>query len=220
MRDSSCADATFRILPAVALACGLLAGWTYAVSARGDGRDGEAQGALTGLARVVDGDTIVVNDVRVRLEGIDAPEAGQTCTRPPAGAWPCGQEATNALVRLIGGKLVSCQSRGLDKYGRTLGVCFLERDEVNAWMVREGHAWAFTRYSTSHVEEEAEARARRVGIWQGEAIPAWEYRAQKWAKAEPEAPQGCAIKGNVTQHGKDLSHAVEPLVRTDQDGPR
>ena len=43
---------------------------------------------------------------------------------------------------------------------------------------------------------------RRIGIWQGEAQPAWEYRAQRWTGAEPKAPQGCAIKGNVTANGK------------------
>ena len=69
-------------------------------------------------------------------------------------------------------------------------------------MVRQGHAWAFTKYSTSYVTEESQARAQRLGIWQGEATPPWEYRARHWAKAEPQAPQGCAIKGNVTGHGK------------------
>jgi len=68
--------------------------------------------------------------------------------------------------------------------------------------VRHGHAWAFVKYSGSYVKEEAEARRERAGIWQGEATPAWEYRQQRWAKAEGGAPDGCAIKGNVTAHGK------------------
>ena len=93
-------------------------------------------------------------------------------------------------------------ARGLDKYGRTLGACLLGRQDVNAWMVRQGYAWAFVKYSTSYVREEAQARAEHVGIWQGEATPPWDYREQRWARAEPQAPQGCAIKGNVTAHGK------------------
>jgi Staphylococcal nuclease homologue len=121
---------------------------------------------------------------------------------PLAGTWPCGTRATAALTGLIGGKKVRCDPRGLDKYGRTLGVCFLGQQNVSAWMVRQGHAWAFTKYSTSYVKEEEEAHTGRMGIWQGEATPAWEYRAQRWAKAEPQAPQGCAIKGNVTANGK------------------
>jgi hypothetical protein len=74
--------------------------------------------------------------------------------------------------------------------------------DVSAWMVRQGYAWAFVKYSKTYVKEEAAARAERLGIWQGEAIPAWDYRAQRWANAQPQAPQGCAIKGNVTANGK------------------
>ncbi|NJO32164.1 MAG: thermonuclease family protein [Rhodospirillales bacterium] len=168
------------------------------VAARGDGE----RTGLAGLAKVVDGDTIILNDTRVRLEGIDAPEAGQTCRRRLLGRWPCGTEATLALARLVEGKHVACEPRGLDRYGRTLGACFLGRQDVNAWMVRQGHAWAFVRYSSSYTREEAQARAEHIGIWQGEATPPWEYREQRWTRAEQQAPQGCAIKGNVTAHGK------------------
>ena len=196
MRDLLSAPTTYWLAAAL-LACGAVAVGAWEASA-----DGSPREAIAGVPRVVDGDTIVVGDVRVRLEGIDAPEAGQTCRQPLGGAWPCGTEAKYALASLIGGREVKCEARGLDKYGRTLGACFLDGQDINAWMVREGHAWAFTKYSTSYIEEEAEARTRRVGIWQGEATPAWEYRAQRWAGAEPLAPQGCAIKGNVTVNGK------------------
>jgi endonuclease YncB( thermonuclease family) len=164
--------------------------------------DAGREATIGGHARVVDGDTIVVNGTRIRLEGIDAPEAGQTCGRQPSGDWPCGTEATVALARQIEGKPVRCEPLGADRYGRTLGVCFLGREDVNAWMVREGHAWAFARYSRRYVAEERQAQVRGLGIWQGRATPAWEYRARRWAGAEPQAPQGCAIKGNVTARGK------------------
>ncbi len=157
---------------------------------------------VSGPAQVIDGDTIAIGDTRIRLEGIDAPESGQTCKRKWFGSWPCGAAATDALQSLLAGKTVSCEPRGLDKYGRTLGVCFVDGRDVNAQMVRQGFAWAFVKYSTSYVKEEAEARAQGLGIWQGEAMPAWEYRAQRWTAAEPQAPQGCAIKGNVTKHGR------------------
>jgi endonuclease YncB( thermonuclease family) len=160
------------------------------------------QNVLAGIARVIDGDTIEIAGRHVRLEGIDAPEIAQTCGRWLIGTWPCGKAAGDALEKLIGGATVSCGSHGLDKYGRTLGVCFVAGRDINAEMVREGYAWAFIRYSTSYVQEEAEARALRVGIWQGEAEPAWEFRAHRWAGAEQAAPNGCAIKGNVTAHGR------------------
>jgi endonuclease YncB( thermonuclease family) len=162
----------------------------------------EATGPLTGDVRVIDGDTITVGETRIRLEGIDAPETAQTCQRKWFGSWPCGTAATEALSRMIGSKSVSCEPRGLDKYGRTLAVCFVDGRDINAQMVRQGYAWAFVRYSTSYVKEEAAAKAEGVGIWQGEATPAWEFRARRWAAVEQQTPEGCAIKGNVTRNGK------------------
>ena len=86
-----------------------------------------------------------------------------------------------------------------------LGVCFTEGLELNADMVRNGMAWAFVKYSTRLVEAEAGARALRIGIWQGEATPAWVWRAQRWSKAAeaapPATPTGCMIKGNITRSG-------------------
>jgi endonuclease YncB( thermonuclease family) len=151
---------------------------------------------------VVDGDTITVGETRVRLEGIDAPESAQTCPRRWVGAWPCGTAATARLAQLVGDKPVTCHKRGLDKYGRMLGVCLLEGRDINAQMVREGYAWAFVKYSQAYVAEEATARSEGIGIWQGDAMPAWEFRARRWAAAEGAAPEGCAIKGNVTRNGR------------------
>lgn len=159
---------------------------------------------VAGPARVIDGDTLVVAGVRVRLEGIDAPETGQTCERGSAGPWECGAAATKELSRLTEGRTVTCRSKGTDKYGRMLGVCFAGGEDLNELMVRRGLAWAFLRYSQSYVEAEREARAARIGIWQGETEAPWDYRARQWALAEAagnEAPAGCAIKGNVSRHG-------------------
>lgn len=156
---------------------------------------------MTGRARVVDGDTLEVAGRRVRLEGIDAPEHGQTCARAKNGDWNCGAASADALERLIGRRAVSCENRGTDKYGRMLGVCSVDGNDINAEMVRRGFAWAFVKYSQSYVAEEAEARRAHVGIWQAETEPAWVYREKRWAGAEQAAPDGCAIKGNVTAHG-------------------
>jgi endonuclease YncB( thermonuclease family) len=164
-------------------------------------RSSAGHGELTGLARVIDGDTIEIDGRHVRLEGIDAPEAAQTCGRRLFGTWRCGTAATDALVKLTAKRRVSCESRGTDKYDRMLGICFVDDRDINAEMVREGFAWAFVKYSQSYVRQEAEARVARVGIWQGESEPAWVYREKRWAGAEQAAPKGCAIKGNVTAHG-------------------
>ena len=207
-------DATIKAYATRQLGCVLLALFLSAglalfaavsdarTSSRDPAGSPAATPSITGIAVVSDGDTITVAGVRVRLEGIDAPEASQQCLTRFGHAWPCGTRATNHLARLIDGRQVTCTDRGTDKYGRMLGVCYLNGVDVNAEMVRSGFAWAFVRYSTAYVGEEREARAARAGIWDGEAMPAWDYRAGKWQTAEPQAPSGCAIKGNVNAHGR------------------
>lgn len=168
---------------------------------------GDARGAsdgvttISGAARVVDGDTIEIDGQRIRLEGIDAPETAQTCGAKTGGTWACGRGAAKALQALVSGSDVSCDSRGRDKYGRVLGICFTDGRDVNATMVKSGMAWAFTKYSQSYVAEEAVARATLSGVWQGPSEAPWDYRHKGWQVAEADAPQGCAIKGNVTSKG-------------------
>jgi endonuclease YncB( thermonuclease family) len=164
-------------------------------------RSAAESATLSGRARVVDGDTLEIDGRHVRLEGIDAPETGQTCSRRLVGSWDCGEAAAEGLTKLVAKRVVSCESRGNDKYGRMLGICFVDGRDINAELVREGLAWAFVKYSQTYVQQEADARLQRVGIWQGNAEPAWIYREKRWASAEQTAPQGCAIKGNVTEHG-------------------
>lgn len=156
---------------------------------------------LSGIATVIDGDTLDIDGQRVRLEGIDAPETAQTCGRRWVGWWNCGTAATKALVSLIADRRVSCTNRGLDKYGRILGICRAGGDDINSAMVRTGMAWAFVKYSTAYVQLEADAKAANVGVWQGQAEAPWLYREKRWQTAEQIAPGGCAIKGNVSGNG-------------------
>jgi endonuclease YncB( thermonuclease family) len=158
--------------------------------------------ALAGLARVIDGDTLDIGGTRVRLEGIDAPEADQRCATADRGSWACGRAATRHLEDQIRGAEVRCENHGHDSYGRMLGVCYVGELELNADMVREGFAWAFVKYSVRYVDAEREARTLKAGIWQGEAEPAWDFRAHRWASAQQTAPEGCAIKGNLTRQGR------------------
>lgn len=219
---------TTKQAAALALACFLavalwLTTWHRSDAAPGGSQAAEAsvEARLTGIARVVDGDTIHVGGERVRLEGIDAPEAGQRCTRRLIGTWDCGNAATNELARLADGKAVSCERRGTDRYGRTLGICFVDGRDINAEMVRRGLAWAFVRYSRTYVDIEAEARRARIGVWQAETMAPWDYRAGRWQVAEPAAPGGCAIKGNVSRWGRIYHMPWSPWyakIRMDEGG--
>lgn len=157
---------------------------------------------VAGMASVVDGDTIDIGSQRIRLEGIDAPEAAQSCGARAGGNWACGHAAAEALAKMIGKRRVTCRSAGMDKYDRLLGICSADGVVINAEMVRRGYAWAFVKYSTRYIKEEADARTAAAGIWQGVAEPAWVYREKRWKVVEGDAPKGCAIKGNITENGQ------------------
>ena len=132
---------------------------------------------LVGHARVVDGDTLDFGHARVRLEGIDAPEAMQSCRDATGRSWNCGRRAAERLTELMRGPSVRCEGNAKDAYGRVLGTCFVGDQNVNAQMVREGLAWAFVKYSSTYANVEQEARRARRGVFETENVPPWQFRA-------------------------------------------
>jgi len=142
----------------------------------------------------------------VRLEGIDAPERAQKCPHSWWGTWSAGKRASKALRKIIAGQVVTCRSRGRGSYGRMLGVCSAGGLELNAEMVKNGFAWAFIKYSQSYIDEERGARNAGLGIWQGRCQPAWVYREARWKDGADVAPEGCAIKGNISRSGRRYYH--------------
>lgn len=121
---------------------------------------GSAKAAISGRAHVVDGDTLRIAGRSIRLHGIDAPEVGQQCTNSPVDSWNCGQEATRELSRKIDGQTISCSARDHDRYGRIVAVCVIDGEDLNAWMVIQGWAVAYTRYSWRYALAELVARPR------------------------------------------------------------
>jgi endonuclease YncB( thermonuclease family) len=138
----------------------------------------QTEPTLTGIPRIIDGDTIRIGNTRIRLHGIDAPEARQTCTANGKD-WRCGQEATNALVRIVGEHQVSCSQRDVDRYGRIVAMCRVGAVDLNAWMVGEGWAVAYRQFSMEYVRDEGEAREARKGLWRGEFVMPWDWRRRK-----------------------------------------
>jgi endonuclease YncB( thermonuclease family) len=130
---------------------------------------------MVGKARIIDGDTVEIAGERIRLQGIDAPESRQVCT-VVGQEWRCGESATLALVDETAGQPLTCKGNKRDRYGRLIAVCYAGDDNLNAWMVREGWAVAYRRYSKDYVEEEAEARAAGRGVWRGDFTLPWTWR--------------------------------------------
>lgn len=138
-----------------------------------------SQSLISGPAVVIDGDTIEIRGTRIRLAGIDAPEGGQLCTWPNGRLWQCGDESAAALARYVGRSPVQCQPTGYDRNRRVLATCFKGSDDINQWMVANGWAVAFRRYSMAYVAAEERAHKAKLGLWVGTFDMPWDWRASK-----------------------------------------
>lgn len=128
---------------------------------------------IVGKAKITDGDTIVINDIRIRFTGSDAPESyffgkTQTCLDAEGNEWECGNAATQKLIELIGNQKVRCTDEGQDRYGRTLGICYVGDMDLQAEMVKSGMAVAYLRYSDRYEKEQNYAKKIKAGMWAGE----------------------------------------------------
>ncbi len=132
------------------------------------------------VTRVVDGDTIVVEDKngrqeKIRLIGIDTPE-----TKHPRKSVECfGQEATKIVKKLLLGKKVYLQAdssqANRDKYNRLLRYVFRQNDNlfINRWLVSNGYAYEYTynlpyQYQEEFKQAELKARQLKRGLWSDE----------------------------------------------------
>ena len=156
---------------------------------------------VTGVARVVDGDTLEVAGTRIRLFGIDAPEAGQSCRDHAGRVWDCGAHATRRLADLAVGKL-RCEARDTDRYGRVVARCTAAGRDLAAVLVAEGAVFAYERYSREYLAAEAQARAAGRGLWAGPAERPHLVRAGASTKGAAPQAGGCAIKGNISDKGR------------------
>lgn len=131
---------------------------------------------VSGVASVIDGDTLEIHAQRIRLHGIDAPESSQTCTNQDGSRWRCGQKAAFALADHIGTRPIACTGAKTDRYGRLIAVCHLDAEDLNSWLVLNGWAVAYRRYSHDYVPQEDTAKAARAGIWSSSFTLPEDYR--------------------------------------------
>ena len=139
------------------------------------------QQVITGPARILDGDTLIINRVHIRLFGIDAPEMDQFCKAPHNPHWRCGLAARKALVTATLQQIVTCRGRAIDDYQRLVAVCFISSDggrniELNRLMVAEGWAMAYRRYAKLYVADEEAAHAAKLGLWASQFMMPWAWR--------------------------------------------
>lgn len=172
---------------------------------------------IAGPAKIIDGDTLEIAGKRVRLFGIDAPEAAQTCDHDGQ-KWACGQTSAERLRGLIGDSSVTCDGNQLDQYGRLVAVCTVVGVDLNQAMVADGWAVAFRQYSEAYVADEGRARAAKRGLWASSFEMPQDYRAGERERAAPpvrvtqarpvtrDSSGACLIKGNRNRRGEWIYH--------------
>lgn len=129
---------------------------------------GPAGPALTGRAKVIDGDSLEVAGERIRLFGIDAPESRQDCADARGESYACGRAAARALADAIGRNSVTCTPVDHDRYGRDVARCDAGGRDLADTMVRGGHALDLPQHSGGrYAAAERAARAARRGLWAG-----------------------------------------------------
>ena len=133
---------------------------------------------IEGYAKVIDGDTIYIDNKKIRLEGIDAPEIKQQCRKPFikisvliglqfSKNYSCGVTSKMKLINKINNSEIKCISSSKDRYKRYLATCYKDKTNLNKWMVRNGYAVAYKRYSKDYVRDEEFAKKNKLGMWQG-----------------------------------------------------
>jgi len=161
---------------------------------------------LRGPIHVIDGDTFEVAGTKVRLHAIDAPETEQTCETPRGEAWACGGWITKVVQDRYSGQMASCEALDVDRYGRTVARCTALGEDVGAWLVREGMAFAYVKYGKDYAEIEREAALADRGLHAVRMKTPAQHRADKRRVVSKPRADGCVIKGNINAKGVRIYH--------------
>jgi len=125
--------------------------------------------------KIIDGDTIHLNNEKIRFTGIDTPELKQTCSKNNEIIY-CGIQARQLLINKIGKNKVNCVSEGIDQYKRTLAECFVNELSLSRYLVREGYAFAYRKYSKKFIKDENFAKKNNIGMWSMKFEYPWDWR--------------------------------------------
>ena len=131
--------------------------------------------------KVIDGDTIHIGKLKYRFSGIDAPEMKQLCNKEGKEVL-CGVFAKNALIDKINNSPVTCKIEEVDRYKRLVAECFVREESLSKFLVKNGYAVAYRRYSMKFVEDENYAKENKLGLWSMTFEYPWDYRTKARAK--------------------------------------
>ncbi len=125
--------------------------------------------------QVIDGDTIHIGKLKYRFFGIDAPEIKQICEKDNTKI-QCGVIAKSVLQNKIADKIPECVVKDKDRYQRLVAECFIGKESLSRFMVREGYAVAYSQYSKDFIQDEKFAKENKLGIWSMNFQMPSEYR--------------------------------------------
>ncbi len=164
------------------------------------------------VARITGGDPLTLlaesRQTMIWSEGIDAPEKGQ----------PFGDKGRQELGRLVFGKTVKIETKGKDRYGRTLGRVYVGETDVNVHLVHQGFAWWYRKYSDDPKFKTAADAARRDrrGLWADPSrVAPWDWRDQQ-REAVAKTPAGTTAE--VAGYWLNTSTGVRHNNRCEQYG--
>ncbi len=124
-----------------------------------------------GKARVIDGDTIEINNEKIRFGGINSPESKEVGYRL----------AKDKLIKKIAKNILTCvREKKKDRYQRTVAECFINGQSLSSFMVKNGYACDYIYYSKGkYSNEQKYAKANKLGIWKMKYNTSWENKCRK-----------------------------------------
>ncbi|MGI9426680.1 MAG: thermonuclease family protein [Hyphomicrobiaceae bacterium] len=169
---------------------------------------GPAIAEIRGKASVISSAIISVNDVRMRLDGVDPPESNQRCDLGNGMQWFCGRSAAAVLFLLVHERDVTCHDRAPRSKDSAFKrvQCYVGGVDVSAEMIRRGMAWAASDAPADYKAAEGAAMAEAVGIFQADTERAQDYRQRSWREAKGALNSDCPIKGNIDSLGRRFYH--------------
>lgn len=138
-----------------------------------------------GVPEILTGDTIKLAATAYRLQGIDAPEPGQTCYIERR-KYDCGKVSKTALMDLTAGFKVRCVPNPPPPGGGLpTARCFAGGYDLSQGMVHTGWALADPLTGSIYRAIGREARKAGRGLWRGRFVTPWEWRAGKRFQPAP-----------------------------------
>src|SRR5471030_1962398 len=122
---------------------------------------------ITGVPKIREGDQIQIGTSKIRLGGVDAPSVDQLCLNNSGERWTCGVAARDELIKHADNKTWTCHVRQTDRRGRQVARCEVDGEDIQKWLVVNGWALSYVRFSHDYDDDEKAAREATAGMWHG-----------------------------------------------------